>query len=213
LKDYCDLSIAKTSTNDRVTAVILAGGKSSRMGMDKALLPWQGVPMLQRVYTVAQDCCARVEILTPWPDRYCELLPNAIFQVEQKPGFGPLVALAQSLGQIESSWLLLLACDLPQLDSVILQDWIEQLPAADNAMACVPYRTDRWEPLCGFYHVNALSSLQTFIADGGRSFQRWLNQIPALPLGVDDAIAAMLWNCNTPTDWREGCHGTDFFQV
>jgi molybdenum cofactor guanylyltransferase len=183
------------------------------MGRDKALLPWQGVPMLKRVHTVAEDCCARVEILTPWPDRYHELLPDAIFQVEQKPGFGPLIALFQSLGQVESSWLLLLACDLPQLDAAILKDWINQLPIADGALAYVPYRADRWEPLCGFYHVNALPSLQNFIAGGGRSFQRWLNQIPAVPLGVNDAIAAMLWNCNTPTDWQEGHRGTDFFPV
>jgi molybdopterin-guanine dinucleotide biosynthesis protein A len=207
------LHSVKLHPNDRVTAVILAGGKSSRMGTDKALLPWQGMPMLQRVYVVAQCCCIRVEILTPWPDRYRELLPDAIFQVEQKSGFGPLVALAQSLDQVESPWLLLLACDLPQLDATILQDWIKELPTTEPAWAYVPYRTDRWEPLCGFYHVNALPHLQTFIADGGRSFQRWLNQIPAVPLGVDDAIAAMLWNCNTPTDWREGHHGTDVFPV
>jgi molybdenum cofactor guanylyltransferase len=137
----------------------------------------------------------------------------AIFQVEQQPGFGPLVALTQSLGQVQTPWLLLLACDLPQLNSTILQDWINQLPTTDLAWAYVPYGTDRWEPLCGFYHVNALASLQTFISGGGQSFQQWLSQIPAVPLGVDDAIAAMLWNCNTPTDWREGHHGTDFFQV
>lgn len=193
--------------------MILAGGKSSRMGTDKALLPWQGVPMLERVYTAAQCCCARVEILTPWPDRYCELLPNAIFQIEQQIGCGPLIALSQSLGQVQTPWLLLLASDLPQLDSAILQDWIEQLPIAQSALAYVPYGTDRWEPLCGFYHIDALPSLKTFIAGGGRSFQGWLNQIPAVPLGVNDAIAAMLWNCNTPTDWREGHHGTDFFPV
>jgi molybdenum cofactor guanylyltransferase len=207
------LHCTKLHPSDRVTAVILAGGKSTRMGTDKALLPWQGMPMLKRVYTVAQHCCTKVEILTPWLDRYRELLPDAIFKREQQPGTGPLIALAQILGQVQTPWLLLLACDLPLLDSVTLQGWIKQLPATDPAWAYVPYGNDRWEPLCGIYHVNALPSLQTFMADGGRSFQRWLNQIPAVPLGVDDAIAAMLWNCNTPTDWQEGHHGNDFFQV
>lgn len=203
----------KLPPSDRVTAVILAGGNSTRMGTDKALLSWQGVPMLKRVHGVAQDCCARVEILTPWPDRYRELLPDAIFQIEQQPDTGPLVALCQCLGQVPTPWILLLACDLPQLNATILLDWINQLPTESDALAYVPCESNRWEPLCGFYHINALPSLQTFMAEGGKSFQHWLPTLPAVPLLMNEAIAPMLRNCNTPTDWREGHHGTDFFPV
>jgi molybdopterin-guanine dinucleotide biosynthesis protein A len=67
-------------TNDKLTAIVLAGGKSSRMGQDKALIPIQGVPLLQRVCRIAETCADRVYVVTPWPERYQHLiLPRCQF--------------------------------------------------------------------------------------------------------------------------------------
>lgn len=203
----------ETTPNDRLTVLILAGGGSTRMGTDKALLPWQGIPMLQRVYRIAQQCCTQVKILTPWFERYQPLLPDATFQAEQQGGQGPLVALAEGLAQISTPWILLLACDLPQLEYAVLQQWIDQLPDGEtNILACIPHYNDRWEPLCGFYAAQALPQLQAFIAQGGRSFQQWLTTIPVIPLPLDDANAPMLRNCNTLADWMEKTMEPTFFQ-
>lgn len=198
---------------DRLTALILAGGGSTRMGTDKALLPWQGIPLLQRVYHIAQQCCTQVKILTPWPERYHSLLPHATFQLEQQGSQGPLVALSEGLAQIQTPWLLLLACDLPQLQYAVLQQWIDQLPDGEtDILACIPHYNNRWEPLCGFYTAQALPHLQAFIAQGGRSFQQWLTTISVVPLPLNDAIAPMLQNCNTLTDWMEKTMEPTFFQ-
>jgi molybdenum cofactor guanylyltransferase len=197
------------SPSVQVTALILAGGQSSRMGADKALLLWQGLPLLQRVVQVAQQCCATVCIVTPWPERYQQLDSGSIHWWLESPGnAGPLVALAQSLDAVQTPWILLLACDMPQLDPAVLCHWIAQLPRQDSdsaAIAYVPYNQTRWEPLCGLYNVAAgRAALEAFIAEGGRSFQTWLSRIEAIPIEVDDAIAPMLRNCNTPNDLVEG---------
>jgi molybdenum cofactor guanylyltransferase len=195
---------SKHSPSPQVTALILAGGQSSRMGTDKALLPWQGIPLVQKVVEVAQECCTTVCIVTPWPERYRHLVSSSIHWCLEAPGnTGPLIALARGFETVQTHWVLLLACDMPQLDPKVLSNWIAQLPTQDSdstAIAYVPYYQSRWEPLCGFYRIAGRSALKTFVAEGGRSFQTWLGHVEAVPIEVDDEIASMLYNCNTPED-------------
>lgn len=198
--------MAQLATLDRhpsktsITALVLAGGKSSRMGTDKALLHWQGIPLLERVCQAALQSCPTVYVLTPWPERYQNFLPEPCeILLETMPGQGPLVALEQGVRQLQTTWLLLLACDLPILNPAILQRWQTLLPTS-GVMAVVPHDVGRWEPLCGFYHHQSHPLLQSFIQQGGRSFQYWLSTIPAQKIVLDTHTKAMLKNCNSPED-------------
>jgi len=195
-------------TNNQIAVLILAGGQSSRMGQDKALLLIDGQPFIKRVCEVASALTPQVYILTSWRDRYQEILGEKYqFLPENSDGSGPLVALAEGLEQICAEWTLLLACDLPLLQIDVLQHWIsllEQVP--DSILAVVPHRDAIWEPLCGFYRQQALGELQDFIDKGGRSFQTWLSEISAMPLSVGEREATMLWNCNTPDEFEELKH-------
>lgn len=189
-------------TKYHLVALILAGGKSSRMGEDKALISWQGMPMLKRVYQVASKCTEKVHIITPWPERYQAILSEKCeWLIESNSGQGSLVGFAQGLAQIESDWILLLGCDLPLLKSDIIQDWGTQLSRlSPEILALVPKQSQGWEPLCGFYRQQIKIELEKFIDRGDRSFQNLLSQIPVQPLFIDSEIAKMLRNCNTPSD-------------
>lgn len=186
-----------------LSAIILAGGQSSRMGQDKALIPVQGVPMLKRVYAVAQSCAASVYVVTPWPQRYPFLPEDKFIQEVPLPGetnsAGPLIAFAQGLTQVQTSWILLLACDLPGLKAEVFQACLPQLLATpSNVIALLPRHPKGWEPLCGFYRRSCSSALKDFIHQGGRSFQGWLAQQPVQELLLKDR--QVLLNCNTPAD-------------
>ncbi|MBP0019008.1 MAG: molybdenum cofactor guanylyltransferase [Cyanobacteria bacterium SBLK] len=189
-----------------LNALILAGGQSSRMGRDKALLSFQNTHFLQRIYRIAEQCCNSVYILTPWPERYCNILPDErSFLSESSPGEGSLIALYQGLQQIEMTgdWLLLLACDLPLLDAEILLSWYKNLQYLPlEILACIPKNGDRWEPLCGFYHSQILPDLENYIDRGDRSFQKFLTTIPVSEIILSDREKKMLWNCNTPEDLK-----------
>lgn len=189
----------------KISTIVLAGGKSSRMGEDKALISINGIPLLQFVCNIAADCTDNIYVVTPWPERYQHLvLPGCEFiqEVPLSPGEasqGPLVGFAQGLAQVQTDWVLLLACDLPRLRVEVLQAWAMELNHVDdNAIAALVHHTKGWEPLCGFYRRRCLPQLLDFINQGGRSFQQWLSHYPvkALPLPGSE----MLFNCNTPAD-------------
>lgn len=181
------------------------------MGQDKALLSIQGVPLLELVCSIASRLCDRVYVVTPWPERYQHLLSANCQTIREMPlpgestgeviplPHGPLIGFAQGLAQVQTDWVLLLACDLPRLRFEVLQDWAAGLDSVgDEALALLPRHAKGWEPLCGFYRRRCLPSLTDFINHGGRSFQQWLAQHPVqLLLPEDDQ---MLFNCNTPAD-------------
>ena len=191
-----------------VQVLILAGGKSSRMGQDKALLEWHGVSLISRICQVALHLSPRVQVLSPWPDRYTEFLPEGVEGLQEALGDrGPLWALKQGLSQCQAPWMLLLACDMPRIQ----WEWLHQLrshlnPLPESCLAYVPQTQHqgrpRWEPLCGFYRQPSLSPLTHFLNHEGRSFQHWLTEIRSVPIPLDEAHAAMLFNCNSPEDWE-----------
>ncbi|MGK7922430.1 MAG: molybdenum cofactor guanylyltransferase [Trichodesmium sp.] len=184
-----------------LVALILAGGKSSRMGKDKALISWDNIPMLKRVYQVASKCTEKVYLITPWPEKYQSILPGECEWLTELNSQGPLVAFAQGLTQINSNWILLLGCDLPLLNSDIMQSWVTQLnQVSPEILALVPQKSENWEPLCGFYRQQIKIELEKYINQGDRSFQKLLSQIPVQPLSIDSDTAKMLLNCNTPSD-------------
>ncbi len=191
-----------------LSAIVLAGGKSSRMGRDKASIQLEGIPLLRRVCEAARGCASPVYVVTFSPERYRDILPESCQIVREVPlpgetePHGPLVGFAQGLVAVETDWVLLLACDLPQLSAEVLRQWARELEAVPKeAIALLPKQAKGWEPLCGFYRCQCLPLLTEFINGGGRSFQRWLAQHPVQELPVSDRN--MLFNCNTPTDLEE----------
>jgi molybdopterin-guanine dinucleotide biosynthesis protein A len=203
------MSDGKTTSRRSPSAIILAGGQSSRMGEDKALIALHGVPLLRQICEVAQQCAAPVYVVTPWIERYQEVIPNDVRLIQEVPlpkettPHGPLVGFAQGLAQVETDWVLLLACDLPQLQVAVLQDWVGRLETVpEEAIAFLPrHPKGWWEPLCGFYRRQCFPLLTNYIKQDKRSFQGWLAQHPVEELQVKER--SLLFNCNTPDDLKE----------
>ncbi len=186
------------------------------MGRDKAtiLIPsgcapdFDSVPMIRRIYDVVARCqdndgmlANRIHIVTSWAERYRSILPvECHFIPEPQPDRGPLMGFVSGLTEVRSSWVLLLACDLPNLSTPLLQAWIDRLDSIPaQRMAYLPKQPDKgWESLCGFYRRSCLDSLSAYIAAGGRSFQGWLAASPVTELPIADRTC--LVNCNTPAD-------------
>lgn len=195
-------------SKNHLSAIILAGGHSTRMGEDKALLKVEGKPLLQSICDCAQAVTSEVYIVTPWVERYQKVIPAACHLIpemslpNETPPYGPLVGLYQGLQQVKTEWVLALACDLPKLNVAELEFWCEQLPrVSQETVALVAKSREGWEPLCGFYHRDCVELFSAYLASGKRSFQGFLSQHPVEELNVRDR--ASLFNCNTPDDFAQ----------
>lgn len=187
-----------SNINCSLSAIVLAGGKSSRMGRDKALIEIEGVPLIQRTIQIAQSLSDRTYVVTSTPDKY-RLYLSGCEVVEEVEPQGALIGFATALAEIESEWVLLLACDLPRLKLEPLQGWKSQLAYILPDEIAYLARSDKgWEPLCGFYRCSSLADLPGYIASGGRSFQKWLERHHVAEVAVKDSD--ILFNCNNPID-------------
>jgi molybdenum cofactor guanylyltransferase len=178
------------------------------MGRDKAIVEIDGIPLIRRIYDAVAGCrdllgdrlTAAVYIVTPWEQTYQPLLPPTCrFIRELSPHRGPLCAFSQALAEVDSRWVLLLACDLPNLSTPVIQSWIDGLPSVPaQSIAYLPKHRKGWEPLCGFYRQTCYRSAIEYIQSGGQSFQGWLTLSPVTELVVADP--SCLANCNTPAE-------------
>jgi|SRR5450432_34011 len=159
--------------NERVAAFVLAGGKSSRMGRDKATLPWRGQTLLERALE-ATRAVASVTHIVGAAARFglCGSVVEDIF-----PGRGPLGGIHAALRATDRELNLILAVDLPFVTPALLAHLIQRAQEAPQ-MAVVPRLKTGWEPLCAVYRKEFLT-----IADG--ALGRGQNAIHPL---LEDAI-------------------------
>ena len=189
-----------------ITAIVLAGGESSRMGRDKALLDIGNSTLLTQVCLVASKCAAQTYVVTPWIEKYQNVLPKRCQLIREQLVLGsgsntPLIGFAQGMQLVRTEWVLLLACDLPHISSSQVKQWSLSLATVlPTKIALLPRNAKGWEPLCGFYRRSCTDPLENYIRQGGRSFQSWLAQHPVAELPISDRTC--LFNCNTPEDWK-----------
>ena len=200
------------STAYPIAAIVLAGGESTRMGKDKALLTLGNETLLSRVCAIAREVATPVYVVSPWIEKYRSILPPECLEVKEElvlnaKSNAPIIGFAQGLATVKTPWVLLLACDLAYLSSSQVKQWSRGLTTVlPTTMAFLPRNPKGWDALCGFYRRNCLTSLSTYIDGGGRSFQGWLKNCQVEELKLRDRT--YLFNCNTPADWQAAIERT-----
>ncbi len=160
-------------------AYILAGGRNSRFGSDKARAEVAGQPVLQIQARLLAPVCDRVTVVADLAGKYADLGLRTIADVT--PGLGPLGGLATALADVPAGqWFLLTACDHLTLPVA----WLHTLTAAVQPEApIVAFRREgRWEPLLALYHASLQAQVAAQLASGQRAMQRLLDTVPTVAL-------------------------------
>jgi molybdopterin-guanine dinucleotide biosynthesis protein A len=196
------------NAGDAIAAFVLAGGKSSRMGRDKALLDVGGEPVIVRTVRLAASVASSVKVVGG-ADALRELRLDVIG--DRWPGAGPLGGIATALGASDSEWNLLLACDLP----FVTREWLEYLAARARKSAkdaVVPSGEHDAEPLCAMYRKRCELEAREAVERGELKVQKFIatlagsGRVEAVERGEwkrFDSSGRLFKNMNAPRDYEE----------
>ena len=203
------------ATTDKlpVTAAVLAGGRSMRMGVDKTLLDVDGEALLARVVEVVSGVCANVMVVTNRPEAVAAAgipadVPVLIDEVAYQ---GPLGGLVTALKGATEDWVLAVAADMPWLNpDVVRALW----NARDGAQVVVPMTDKGLEPLLALYHRDCLPAARRALDTGRRRIVAFFGDVAVIEVPVEalrefDPQLASLFNINTPEDLAEARGAAD----
>ncbi len=184
-----------------VTGIILAGGKSTRMGKDKALLEIEGDPFIKRIADVLAGVFKDVMIISNHGTRYAFLdLPvcSDIFE-----NCGPLGGIQAGLTYAKTPAILVVSCDLPLINARLIEHLLD---VDENIDASVYSTEESVQPLFGLYRKRCLSAIELRIRAREYSVRDCLGVLKTRVVTppADHSILDVhsLMNINTPADYH-----------
>ena len=172
---------------------ILAGGRSSRFGSDKARALLGGEPLIARLARQVGPAALTITVVADAADKYADLGLRTI--ADRRPGLGPLVGIesallnAQNPPKFNMDWIIVFSCDL----TFVAPAWIDLLAAGRCTGALVAAFADaggRRHPFPGLYYIGLLAAVQHYLNEGRRAVHQLIESVDHVDLSV-------------PGDWPE----------
>ncbi|MDP3068908.1 MAG: molybdenum cofactor guanylyltransferase [Opitutaceae bacterium] len=183
------------------SAVLLAAGRSVRMGRDKALIEIEGAPLWRRQRAVLAASGAGEILLSARPDQTWVVEAAREFAAvvsDPVPDAGPLAGIVAALAAAKSPHLAVLAIDLPRMDAV----WFATLAArCAPGRGAVGRRGEFFEPLAAIYPREIAPLARAALSRGEGSLQRLLTA--AVAAGLMQAVEISAAEAGRFTNWNE----------
>lgn len=182
------------------TGVILAGGRSSRMGRNKALLPFRGETLIGRTARQFRAWFAHTVLVTNTPDEFAFLgLPMVGDAV---PGQGPLGGIEAGLAASRHRAAFFAACDMPFLDQGLIAYLVSLAGQFD---VVVPRVGGEYEPMHAVYTQECLAPIRQRLQAGAYKLIGFYDQVRVRTVEEAEVLRfgppeKLFFNCNTPED-------------
>lgn len=186
-----------------LTAFILAGGKSTRMGSDKALLPWREGTLLSHALKLAAVVTPDTRIVGDGKKfGSFGLVIEDIYRDR-----GPLGGIHAALSGSKAGLNLMLAVDLPLIEPRFLQFMVAQAQNSD-AVVTLPRADGGLQPLCGIYRLEFTQPAELALRAGRNKIDAVFANMKTRVIENEELLragfsAAMFRNLNTPEEWKE----------
>jgi len=178
---------------------VLAGGASSRMGRNKALLMLGDRTLIETVASAVREAAGNVTLVGP-PEIY---LPFGFPVIpDLQANLGPLAGIETALSRTTAAWNLIVACDMPRVTPFTLRRILDAAETHPEALCILPTVRESFsvEPLCAAYHQRLLPAISQALAAGIRKVTDALPRESIQYLRITDEGAFQ--NINTPDEWR-----------
>jgi molybdopterin-guanine dinucleotide biosynthesis protein A len=187
------------------SAVVLAGGKSSRLGAEKALLLLDGQPLITRAVQELSALSDDLIIVTNTPERFEPLGLAARLVTDERPGEGSLMGIYSGLKAARHPYAVVVACDMPFLNLPLLRYMLLNAPGCDVVM---PRLESMLEPLHAVYGRTCLPWMARLLDEGQRKIVAFLPYVKVRHIEEDeidglDPLHLSFVNINTPQDWEQ----------
>jgi molybdopterin-guanine dinucleotide biosynthesis protein A len=191
-----------------LAAVVLAGGRNSRMGgRDKGQLPFRGVPLALRAVRLLAGIFEEVVLVTGSAEGYPGLPAGVLQAGDLFPGQGPLAGIHAGLVRSSREAAFCVACDMPFLSPALIRRLVRRF----RRLGCdvlAPRVGGEIEPLHACYHRRLLGDMEHLLTDGqGNSIRRLFPaaRTEYLELADTAAVRRIFTNLNTLEDVRKLC--------
>ena len=182
------------------TGVILAGGKSSRMGQDKAFISFKGVPLIEIILEVLTPLFPEIIIVAPQVEIFRKYPVKTAEDIYL--GRGSLGGLYTGLLEAQTPWIFATACDTPFLSGELIEALTRK---AWDCQVVIPYTGEGLQPLCALYHKDCLDPMKSLLDKGKLKIIEFFPQVKVqyfeeaelTALGLSPQI---FFNINTPQD-------------
>jgi len=158
-------------SGNKITGIILAGGKSSRMGMDKGFCAVNGKPMIQYAIDALEGVCDSIVISSNNPDYELfnlPVIPDIIKDI------GPMGGIYTCLKHSETEYNYFLSCDMPMVSVDLIKHILDQ---KENFDAIVPLWNNYPEPMCAYYNKSVIGTIENLIDSNNYKLQEILNYV------------------------------------
>lgn len=188
-----------------LTVVIQAGGQSSRMGEDKALKPFLGRPLIERVIGRMSPIADEMIVTTNRPADYA-FLKDVRLVSDLKPGRGALGGLYTAVASASHPLVAVVACDMPFASQMFFENGI-RLMVEEEADVVIAKSDEGYEPIHALYRrETCLPAIEAAIDADQWKVIAWFPQVKVRTLSPDEVKALdpsglCFWNVNTPEEF------------
>lgn len=183
-----------------IGGIILAGGKSTRLGQNKALVELDGKPLVRHVMDALRPLVDEIVLVTNTPGDFAFLEIPMV--ADQYVGAGPLAGLHAGLSTIRGEYGLAVGCDMPFLNRALLEYMVLQRTGYD---VVIPRIGDYYEPLHALYARHCLPTIESTLQSGQRRLLGFIHPLKVRYIKADeidrfDPQRLSFFNLNSPGD-------------